>query len=300
MRRSCSSVRSVRPAVTRARMAQLALDEADLERMLDHFYREARADPELGPLFATVDDWNIHLQRVVDFWSSVLLSTGRYHRPMVAVHRPLQLRPSHFHRWLTLFGRAARRHCSASGAEALCAAARRIAAAMARQLDLPDLVHSKEQDMSATPVPPPEDPAALTEYIEAHYHRRHREQLALLTAAGSAGTLSDPLRRTLERLAVDLDAHMQKEEQVLFPMIRAGGAPWIRQPITVMRAEHREHEAAIAELERLLAGSDSAGERSAVEGEIRALIADLRAHMALENDVLFPRFEGGGDDARSP
>src|SRR6185437_7027464 len=50
-----------------------------------------------------------HLQTMCDFWSSVLLMTGRYHGQPMRKHAPLPIGGVHFDRWLELFEAAARR-----------------------------------------------------------------------------------------------------------------------------------------------------------------------------------------------
>ncbi|MFC6049529.1 group III truncated hemoglobin, partial [Methylobacterium hispanicum] len=57
------------------------LDEAALAAFLDAFYARVRQDPLIGPVFAAaVPDaaWPRHMATIRDFWSSVLLKTGRY------------------------------------------------------------------------------------------------------------------------------------------------------------------------------------------------------------------------------
>lgn len=71
------------------------------------FYEKVRADPELGPIFqrAIQDDWGPHLRKMYDFWSSVMLTTGRYKGNPVAVHQRIEgLEVGLFDRWLALFG----------------------------------------------------------------------------------------------------------------------------------------------------------------------------------------------------
>ncbi|MFC7610762.1 hemerythrin domain-containing protein [Teichococcus aestuarii] len=47
---------------------------------------------------------------------------------------------------------------------------------------------------------------------------------------------------------------MQKEERILFPLMRQGGHPMIGQPISVMRAEHDDHGGHLQALEKLTQG----------------------------------------------
>ena len=59
--------------------AQVGIDEAMVHRMVHGFYARIRADEMLGPIFngAIQDRWDHHLANMVDFWSSVVLMTGR-------------------------------------------------------------------------------------------------------------------------------------------------------------------------------------------------------------------------------
>jgi regulator of cell morphogenesis and NO signaling len=82
---------------------------------------------------------------------------------------------------------------------------------------------------------------------------------------------------------------------ILFPAIRAGGGAGIEHPIAVMRADHDEHAAELAQIARLTDGltlpEDACGSWTRLYHGLDAFIDDLRAHIALENDVLFPQFE---------
>ncbi|WP_232631003.1 group III truncated hemoglobin [Methylobacterium sp. Leaf118] len=81
--------------------------EAALAAFLDAFYAKVRRDPLIGPVFAAriaEADWPHHMARVTDFWSSVLLRTGRYQGNPFGRHRGIAgLAPNHFDRWLALF-----------------------------------------------------------------------------------------------------------------------------------------------------------------------------------------------------
>lgn len=44
-----------------------------------HFYAKVRVDPEIGPVFNdAVQNWDAHLALLKDFWSTVMLTTGRF------------------------------------------------------------------------------------------------------------------------------------------------------------------------------------------------------------------------------
>ncbi len=82
------------------------ISEARISTLVDTFYRKARLDPEIGPIFnAIVDDWPQHLATLKDFWSTVLLTTGRYKGDPMMRHLQLRLDPQHFARWLELLPR---------------------------------------------------------------------------------------------------------------------------------------------------------------------------------------------------
>ncbi|WP_240497756.1 MULTISPECIES: group III truncated hemoglobin [Thioclava] len=82
---------SARPETTAAIMAQTGLDEDKLTRLVHRFYDKVRADAVPGPIFASrISDWGPHLQRMVEFWSSVALMTGRFHGAPMQAMRPCQ------------------------------------------------------------------------------------------------------------------------------------------------------------------------------------------------------------------
>lgn len=84
------------------------IEEADIERLVRTFYGRAREDEILGPVFAAhVEDWEHHLLRIRDFWSSVVLRSGRYRGRPVPAHVPLPIEAAHFDRWLELFEKTA-------------------------------------------------------------------------------------------------------------------------------------------------------------------------------------------------
>lgn len=83
------------------------LDEAMIRAVVDRFYALAREDAVIGPVFrgAVPDDrWQAHLDTIVDFWSSMLIGTGRYNGRPMPKHLALpDLNDAHFRRWLALF-----------------------------------------------------------------------------------------------------------------------------------------------------------------------------------------------------
>lgn len=58
------------------------LDDTSLALLVTRFYTQVRSDSLLGPLFnRAIADWPAHLRKLADFWSSVMLTTGRYKGP---------------------------------------------------------------------------------------------------------------------------------------------------------------------------------------------------------------------------
>jgi hemoglobin len=91
-----------------------AITEEMIRALVHGFYARVRDDVEIGPIFNRIiaDDWDTHLAKMCDFWSSVMLLTGRYKgNPMVAHMRLKMIRPEHFDRWLSLFRVTARDVC---------------------------------------------------------------------------------------------------------------------------------------------------------------------------------------------
>jgi hemoglobin len=123
-----ASIVSARPAMTAEIMAATGLEEAVLNRLVHRFYARVRADAVLGPIFASrINEWEPHLERMVAFWSSVALMTGRYHGRPVPAHTGLPVRWAHFERWLALFRETARETCTPEGAAHVIERAERIA-----------------------------------------------------------------------------------------------------------------------------------------------------------------------------
>lgn len=144
----------------------------------------------------------------------------------------------------------------------------------------------------------------LIEHLLQRYHAVHREQLPeLIRLAGRVEQVhSDrehcPLGLTelLIDMQQELESHMQKEEQILFPMIQRGGGRMAGGPISVMRYEHDQHGET---LERIVALTDDMQPPANACNTWRALYrgldelrCDLMQHIHLENNLLFPRALG--------
>jgi hemoglobin len=107
---------------------QPSLNEDNIRLLVQTFYGRAREDDLLGPIFnAAVADWDHHIAQIADFWSSMMLRTGRYNGRPMRPHLMLPLTGAHFDRWLALFEPTAREIFPAEVAEAFILRARRIA-----------------------------------------------------------------------------------------------------------------------------------------------------------------------------
>ncbi len=154
----------------------------------------------------------------------------------------------------------------------------------------------------------------LAEHILVVHHRFTREQLQrldgllskVLRAHRSAhGQQLTAMRQVFDDLAAELLPHLEKEEQVLFPLLikivtaESGRAPadvstsgMLEQPIRQMMHEHESAGRALSELRRLsdnyLLPSDACPTFAALFEAMSALEADLHEHIHLENNILFP------------
>jgi len=104
-----------------------SVDEALIGKLMRAFYARVRVDPLIGPIFnSRITDWEPHMARICDFWSAVMLRTGRYRGQPMNLHVPLPIDSAHFDRWLELFERTAYEVCSAEAARIFVQRARTI------------------------------------------------------------------------------------------------------------------------------------------------------------------------------
>lgn len=87
-------------------MMAVEITEDDIARLVPVFYDRIRRDEVLGPIFnGAIQDWPHHLEKLKAFWSSVMLSSGRYKgQPMAAhIRHESDMKPETFARWLALW-----------------------------------------------------------------------------------------------------------------------------------------------------------------------------------------------------
>ena len=106
------------------------INETQLEALIPCFYARVREDALIGPVFdGAIADWDDHLEKLIAFWSSVMLTSGRYKGNPVAAHlRHLgTITPPMFDRWLDLWAEVTNELLPPASAAALQGKAARIA-----------------------------------------------------------------------------------------------------------------------------------------------------------------------------
>jgi regulator of cell morphogenesis and NO signaling len=142
---------------------------------------------------------------------------------------------------------------------------------------------------------------ALIDHIVRVYHARLRRDLPdLIEMArrverkrGDTPGCPRGLAALLEDMHVAVLEHLEKEEQIVFPMIVRGMGAHAASPVQVMEMEHEQHRAAVLRLREL---TNDLQPPAAACATWRALYAglgqleeELMEHIHLENNVLFPR-----------
>jgi hemoglobin len=110
--------------------ARFDMDEEGLQALVRLFYARIRQDAELGPVFNdAIKDWPEHLEKLTDFWSSVMLTTGRYKGRPVPAHlkHASRITPALFQRWLAIWADSTNELMAPEAAQALQVKAARIA-----------------------------------------------------------------------------------------------------------------------------------------------------------------------------
>lgn len=103
--------------------------EEEIFELVTRFYARVRRDATLGPIFnARVHDWDAHLAKLTDFWSSALRGTRRFRGTPMPVHAALPgLTAELFRHWLQLFDETAAGLSNAALRERVTELAHRIA-----------------------------------------------------------------------------------------------------------------------------------------------------------------------------
>ncbi|SDC54798.1 hemoglobin [Cupriavidus sp. YR651] len=88
-----------------AEFLSLPSEEA-IAAFVQRFYANVRADGDIGPLFEKkiAGAWDVHLDKMNDFWSSIVLGSKRYRGHVLAKHLTLSgIEGPHFARWIEIF-----------------------------------------------------------------------------------------------------------------------------------------------------------------------------------------------------
>jgi hemoglobin len=115
-----------------------SITEENLQKLVETFYGKVREDPLIGPVFnGAIEDWPAHLEKLQAFWSSVMLTTGRYKgRPMPAhVRHAEAISPASFERWLAIWRETTEELLDAKAAAAMQEKAERIAESLSLGID---------------------------------------------------------------------------------------------------------------------------------------------------------------------
>ncbi len=97
------------------------------------FYAKVREDELLGPVFyqALGEDWGPHLDRLTEFWSTLVLGTRGFKGNVYGTHMALShIQPEHFERWLGMFEQTAGELFEAAAAARFIKMAHQIAASL--------------------------------------------------------------------------------------------------------------------------------------------------------------------------
>jgi regulator of cell morphogenesis and NO signaling len=154
----------------------------------------------------------------------------------------------------------------------------------------------------------------LIQHIVRLHHRTVRQELPplvatahkLASANGAQALEFVAINELMDDLQGEIIAHIEKEENVLFPYIAyldqppglaapAGSRCFRRvsEPVRMMMNDHDSALRILAELKRLTKGFEAPSSACAVHISfctgLRAFEEDLKRHIQLEDDFLFPR-----------
>jgi regulator of cell morphogenesis and NO signaling len=120
------------------------------------------------------------------------------------------------------------------------------------------------------------------------------DKVAKVHGKGNANLLE--LAQLFEDFTAELNMHMMKEENILFPAILdGGGGPCgsIEHPVRVMEAEHASADRALDRMRELTdtyeAPDWACNTYRALFDGLRELDQDMQQHIHKENNILFPR-----------
>ena len=192
-----------------------------------------------------------------------------------------------------------------------CGGAQHLSAACSETGLDPQIVLDELAELGVEPAPDWADmgPVDLIDHLESTHHVYLTEEFPRLSAlldkvvgvhGGRHAELFE-VQKTYEQLRAELEPHLMKEEQVLFPMVRelaeateepAFHCGTLQNPISVMLYEHDQAGDALARLRELTSDytppPDSCGSFQALYAGLAEFEADTHRHIHKENNILFP------------
>ena len=141
----------------------------------------------------------------------------------------------------------------------------------------------------------------IVDFIVGYYHRRLREELPQLLAMAERVEQrhADKPRRPqglaahIAHVHLAVLDHLEKEEQILFPMLKSGRGGMAAGPIQVMELEHDDHAASLRRTRQLahdlVPPEEACNTWRALYLRLAEFEAELMEHIHLENHVLFQR-----------
>lgn len=174
---------------------------------------------------------------------------------------------------------------------------------VARAIEAATVTASDDRDWASEPL------SVLVDHIISRYHDTLRRELPRLQAMadkvlsvhGAHAPELQKIHAYFRELAADLDAHMNKEEMILFPSIKdlesAGRSRFplgaLRMPMSVMEQEHDRAGELLAALNETSGGYAppewACNTFRGLYAGLEELERDLHVHVHLENNILFPR-----------
>lgn len=164
--------------------------------------------------------------------------------------------------------------------------------------DLAALTSAKSETKQDWQIAPLE---IMTHHMVSAYHELHRKQLPELIYMAEkvervhADKADCPrgVTHLLKEIYMDLNQHMMKEEEILFPLIESGMGQQAQGPIMVMESEHDEAGNQLEDLKKLTSNMNApeaaCNTWRALYAGIDQFVLDLMEHIHLENNILFPR-----------
>lgn len=141
-------------------------------------------------------------------------------------------------------------------------------------------------------------PAELADFIVSHYHENLRRLVPELIRLAQKvehvhqdhASCPKGLAEMLNHMWIELQFHMEKEEKILFPMIRSGNFSQAYVPVQMLTIEHQQHSLAVDRLQDFRKAhplpADACRTWNALFQGLVAFENDLKEHIYLEDHVL--------------